>query len=91
MTLVVLIILSAEIYLTGKKKDGVIKLSIALFAVHTVIGFFPLATGELFGGMFHTNSLIQLVKNILNVAVIIVFLQAYSWLKNDILKEKQGE
>ena len=53
------------------------------FVILTVWGFFPQSTGEAFGGMFVTSDLTVLMKNILNIATLIVFLQAYSWLNKE--------
>jgi len=54
------------------------------FVILTVWGFFPQSTGEAFGGMFVTSDLTVLMKNILNIATLIVFLQAYSWLNKEV-------
>ncbi|GHV30965.1 NADH-quinone oxidoreductase subunit N [Bacteroidia bacterium] len=54
------------------------------FAILTIWGFVsPLPAGEAFGGMFVTSDLTVLMKNILNIATLIVFLQAYSWLNKE--------
>jgi len=52
-----------------------------LLAVNLVVGFLPIPDMVLFNGMFHTNRLILLEKNILNLGTLIVSLQAYDWLK----------
>jgi NADH-quinone oxidoreductase subunit N len=52
-----------------------------LLAVNFLIGFLPGADAVGFSGMFHTNRLIVLEKNILNLGTLIVSLQAYDWLK----------
>jgi NADH-quinone oxidoreductase subunit N len=52
-----------------------------LLAVNFLLGFFPIPDADLFNGMFHTNRLIMLEKNILNLGTLIVSLQAYDWLK----------
>ncbi|MDR0732950.1 MAG: NADH-quinone oxidoreductase subunit N [Dysgonamonadaceae bacterium] len=53
------------------------------FAVLTVWGFLPKLTGEAFGGMFVSSDLTVLMKNILNIATLLVFLQSYSWLNGE--------
>ncbi|HVS98790.1 MAG TPA: NADH-quinone oxidoreductase subunit N [Puia sp.] len=53
-----------------------------LLAVNLVLGFFPAADSVLFNGMFHTNAMIVLEKNILNLGTLIVSLMAYDWLKD---------
>ena len=52
-----------------------------LLAVNFMLGFMPGGNSVLFGGMFHTNGLIVLEKNILNLGTLIVSLLAYDWLK----------
>jgi NADH-quinone oxidoreductase subunit N len=54
-----------------------------LLLVNLVLGFIGASGGDgvLFNGMFHTNPLIVLEKNMLNLGVLIISLQAYDWLK----------
>lgn len=51
--------------------------------VNLVAGFCCHETGELFNGMFNTNTLIVFEKNLLNLAVLIISMQSYAWLKNN--------
>ena len=67
LLVITLTLLMAEISLPKSRKESIIHLGIFLFGIHTIVGFLPLAEGELFGGMFRTNGLIHLVKNILNL------------------------
>lgn len=62
-----------------------------LFAVHTGLGFLPAPTGEAFGGMYVSSDITIMMKNILNVATLIVFLQAGNWLKGQDTVHKRGE
>lgn len=89
--LIVLTILIAEIFTSNEKKSIISPLAIILFAVHTVIGFLPLAEGSIFGGMFNTSPIINVMKNILNIGVLIILLQSYKWLNNDNNKVKISE
>lgn len=57
--------------------------ALALFAAHTVAGFFGVPTGEAFGGMMVTSELTVLMKNVLNVATLVVLMQAGEWLRRD--------
>jgi len=82
LTIIAIIILIAEIAMDDKKKLRVVPLAIGLFLVHTIIGFLPLRDGVLFGGMFNTNGTITLMKNILNVGVLIVFIQSWTWIRH---------
>ena len=46
-------------------------------------GFLSHETGELFNGMFNTNALIVFEKNLLNIALLIISMQSYAWLKDN--------
>ncbi len=92
LTLVILILLIADIFVADKNKKSVSYIAVGLFAVHTLIGFMPLKDGSLFGGMFVTNPLVSGFKNILNVGVLLIILLAVSWLnKNSLKNRKIGE
>jgi len=88
MTVLTIFLLLAEIFVKGNKKQIFIPVSIALFAIITITGFLPVATGELFGGMYQSDALRILMKNILNIGVLIVFIQAANWLKSEENKVK---
>ncbi|MBV6477515.1 MAG: NADH-quinone oxidoreductase subunit N [Ignavibacteria bacterium] len=55
---------------------------IILFIFTTVIGFIYQTDGELFGGMYRSTPLINMMKNILNTGVLIILLQSAGWLIN---------
>jgi NADH-quinone oxidoreductase subunit N len=54
-----------------------------MLLVNLVVGFVGSPDGDtvLFSGMFHTNRLLVLEKNLLNLGTLIISLQAYDWLK----------
>ena len=87
---VILLILIGEIFVNNKKT--LINVALILFVLHTIIGFLPIETGELFGGSFRTNELVHFFKSVLNVGVIIVLLQANDWVKDKLrLENKSSE
>ena len=90
LLVITLTLLMAEIALPRSKKESIIHLSLFLFGIHTIIGFLPLAEGELFGGMFRTNKLIHLVKNILNLGVLILLLQSADWIREHLVGDKKS-
>ncbi len=55
-------------------------INILLFA-NFIFGFFYNKSGELFNGMFYTDEIIALEKNILNIGVLTISLQASNWIK----------
>ena len=80
---VAVILLIVELNLTSETQGRVVSWALGLFAAHTLIGFFPVETGELFGGMYRSTGLTTLMKNILNIGVLIVFIQSAAWLKGN--------
>ena len=88
---ITVILLIIEIFLPREKKHRIILPAILLMAAVTVAGFFPGETGVLFGGMFKTTALTLMFKNILNIGVLIVFIQSVDWLKKPENQEKISE
>lgn len=86
-----LLVLIIDLNVSKDKKLIMIPIAIALFGIHTIIGFLPGANGSLFGGMFNNTPLNILMKNILNVGVFIILLQASGWLKKVENREKISE
>ena len=86
----ILVLIVAEIFTSQHKKTSVVHLSVFLFGIHTMIGFLPIQYGSLFGGVFHTNALIQFFKNVLNIGVLILLLQSADWIQEKIVKENKG-
>ena len=91
LLVVALIILMVDLFTSGEKKTYLIKFSLVLFALSMLIGFLPVKPGVLFGGAFQGNALTDLFKDILNMAVLIVFLQSDGYLKKAENAEKIGE
>jgi NADH-quinone oxidoreductase subunit N len=91
LLVVALIILMVDLFTSGEKKTYLIKFSLLLFAISMLIGFLPVKPGVLFGGAFQGNALTDLFKDILNMAVLIVFLQSDGYLKKAENAEKIGE
>lgn len=80
---VVLLYLASEIIGGSKNKRFSLNFAVVLFLAVTIIGFLPISTGTMFGGMYQTSPAIILMKNILNAGAFIVFLQVVSWLKKE--------
>ncbi len=80
---VILLFLLAEIVVGSKNKNFTVNFAAGLFLLATAIGFLPIPYGEMFGGMYQTSEVNILMKNVLNVGVLIVFLQSIAWLKKD--------
>ncbi len=86
-----LLVLIAEIFWNPAKKNSISLFSIILFSLITVAGFIPSPSGTLFGGMYEVNSTRLLMKNILNIGVLLVFIQSMTWLKKEENSDKISE
>ena len=89
LTIALLIILIAE--LSTENKKSIINLSIILMLITTIVGFFPVPEGTLFGGMYQTSHMTVLMKNILNIGTLILFLQVAEWIKQPQYSNKVSE
>jgi NADH-quinone oxidoreductase subunit N len=84
LAIAAILVLTAEIFTNPTRKKSVCLLSIVLFAVVVIAGFVPVhESGTLFGGMYISSRLTSLMKNILNIGVLIVLIQSVTWLKKD--------
>lgn len=88
---VALVLLIAEIAMPVEKKKQINGLAAALAAVVVVLGFLPAEYGSLFGGMYVTDPLRILMKNILNIGVLLIILQSVSWLRQDLYHDRSSE
>jgi len=91
LIVVFLVLFAFDLIASGKSRRGLYPLACLLFAAQTVLGFFPLPVGEAFGGLYINSNLTILMKNILNIATLIVFLQTYSWLHSENIEHRRGE
>ncbi len=80
-----------DVFCSEKGKQWFQPVACGLFALHTVAGFLPASTGEAFGGMYVSSHMTIWMKNILNIATLLVFLQTAGWLKSAETVHKRGE
>ncbi|GHV20211.1 NADH-quinone oxidoreductase subunit N [Bacteroidia bacterium] len=80
-----------DVFCSDKGKQWFQPIACILFTLHTALGFLPMSTGEAFGGMFVNSSMTIMMKNILNIATLLVFLQVNNWLKSYDTIHKRGE
>jgi len=88
---IMLILLIAEIFTKNENKQKLIPLAAVLFGLATLVNFVPLPEGQLFGGSFQTTRMTMFMKSVLNMAVMIVFLQSVTWLKREENKDRITE
>lgn len=86
-----LLILMAEIFTDPRKKGNISIFSVVLFGIITIAGFLPYANGSLFGGMYVASGARIMMKNVLNIGVLIVLIQSMGWLKKEENREKISE
>ncbi len=78
---ILFVLLFIKVFSNEMKKESILKLINVLLLVNIIAGFFFNKDGWLFADMYHTNHIIAFEKNILNIGVWIISLQAYHWLK----------
>lgn len=91
LLLVTLLVLIAEIATKDSQKSFIPTFALGLFTIHTIIGFLPIDTGALFGGMYFSKEIHIMVKNILNVGVLIILFQSHFWVSSTQNRGKVSE
>ncbi|MBP1617192.1 MAG: nuoN [Bacteroidetes bacterium] len=91
LIVVFLILMIYDLFASDKAKKYFFPIACTLFLIHTVLGFFFHDSSTAFGGMFVAGPAQALVKNILNVGLFLVFLQAKTWLASEESIIKRGE
>jgi NADH-quinone oxidoreductase subunit N len=64
-----------------RSNESILNLANLLLLVNLVVGFFCNKEGMIFSDMFRTNPLIVFEKNILNLAMLLISMLSYNWLK----------
>lgn len=82
ITLIIFILLILKIRGNIDNNSGLFNLINVFLLLNFVLGFFFNKEGVIFDGMMRNTGLLALEKNILNFGVLIISLQAYTWLKN---------
>lgn len=91
LTSAALLIIMAEIFVDPGKKRSISLFSVILFTVITLLGFLPLGSGSLFGGMYEVTDTRLIMKNILNIGALVVLIQSMTWLNKEVNSEKISE
>lgn len=93
LVLVLLVFLYDTFSTTGSAR-GVSWLTVCGFAVVTLFGFVQPwfgTTTSAFGGMYVTSPVMGSIKNILNIGVLIVLIQAMQWADSEYMRIRRGE
>ncbi len=91
LMIVFVLLLTYDIFASDRARKWYRPAAGTLFAIHTLVGFLPAPTGATFGGMYICSDITILIKNILNIATLLVFMQAGAWLKTPGTSHKEGE
>ena len=91
LVVVFLLLIIYDIFASDSAKKYYFPVACTLFLAHTVAGFFFKDTGESFAGMYVTGPAYYTIKNILNIGVFLIMLQANSWLSRPDAIAKRGE
>ncbi len=91
MVAVVLILLMAEIFISQENRKHISTFSVVLFSLVTIAGFFPSPSGSLFGGMYIASGTTTIMKNVLNIGILLVIIQSITWLRKIENSEKVSE
>ncbi len=91
LMVVFFILIIYDIFASDSAKKHYFPVACTLFLVHTVASFFFQEEGARFGGMYVTGPAYYTIKNILNIGVFLIFLQANSWLSKPDAIYKRGE
>lgn len=81
LTLIIFILLLLKVWDGIKENTTWLHIANILLLINFVMGFMSNTAGEVFNGMYHTNPIIFLEKNILNFGTLLISLQAFDWLK----------
>lgn len=82
LMLIIFLLLIIKVQDNGIKGTSLLNFINFILLLNFVFGFLFNQTGDLFNGMYHTNNVLALEKNILNFGTLIISLQAFDWLKN---------
>ena len=92
LLLVFLLVFIYDTFMPERAQRYMPVFSVIMMALYTIYCFcFPAASGEAFGGMFESNPATWVMKNILNVGVVLVLLQAVKWTNSDFVSVRRGE
>ena len=92
LLLVFLLVFIYDTFMPERAQRYMPVFSVIMMALYTIYCFcVPAAVGEAFGGMFESNAPTWVMKNILNVGVVLVLLQAVKWTNSDFVSVRRGE
>ena len=92
LLLVFLLVFIYDTFMPERSQRYMPVFTVIMMALYTIYCFCcPAGVGEAFGGMFESNAATWVMKNILNVGVVLVLLQAVKWTNSDFVSVRRGE
>lgn len=91
LMVVFLLLIFYDLFASDNAKKYYFPVACLLFLVHTVFCFFVREEGTSFAGMYVTSAAHHAIKCILNIGVLLIFLQANTWLSKADAVFKRGE
>lgn len=93
LLLVFLLVFIYDTFMPERTQRHLPVFTVIMMALYTIYCFCmpQLASTTAFGGMFETNPATWVMKNILNVGVVLVLLQAVKWTNSDFVSVRRGE
>ncbi len=94
LMVVFLLVFIFDTFMPRRAQGAVGVLSCVLFGIFTAWGFCPClldGLSDAFAGMYEAGPVVVNIKNILNVGVLIVMIQALRWARQDMVVIRRGE
>lgn len=91
LIVVFLLLIIYDLFASDSAKKYYFPVACTIFLAHTVLCFFFKDNGTSFAGMYVTGPVYHTIKNILNIGVFLILLQANSWLQKPESIIKRGE
>lgn len=94
LLVVFLLVFLYDTFMPKRAQGGLSVFTTVVFALFTALCFCPAfmsGAGDAFAGMYVTSPVMIAIKNILNVGVLIVLIQASRWANSDLQIMRRGE
>lgn len=93
LLIVFLLVFLYDTFMPKKAQGGIAGFTTGLFLLFTVASFLwgNVGTVDAFSGMYATSDVCAMIKNILNVGVLIVLIQSCKWANGELMIKRRGE
>lgn len=91
LTVLIVVLFLFDLFASERAQQHYHTMVCFLWGIFTVSAFFFGTEGSAFGGMYGSDGMKLFVKNILNIGVLFMFMQAGNWLKSPETEIRRGE